>query len=75
MDGYEVKARLDVDPLTRHVPVLALTAAVSAPDRARAHAAGFDAWLAKPLDLAAQAAALNTALGGAEVDADGRKSA
>lgn len=75
MDGYEVKARLDVDPLTRHVPVLALTAAVSAPDRARGRAAGFDAWLAKPLDLAALAAALNTALGGPEVDADGRERA
>ncbi len=79
MDGYEVKARLDVDPLTRHVPVLALTAAVSAQDRARGRAAGFDAWLAKPLDLAALAAALNTALntalGGPEVDADGRERA
>ena len=75
MDGYEVKARLDVDPLTRHVPVLALTAAVSAPDRARGRAAGFDAWLAKPLDLAALATALNTALGGPEVDADGRERA
>lgn len=75
MDGYEVKARLDVDPLTRHVPVLALTAAVSAPDRARGRAAGFDAWLAKPLDLAALAAALNMALGGPEVDADGRERA
>ena len=38
-------------------------------------AAGFDAWLAKPLDLAALAAALNTALGGPEVDADGRERA
>ncbi|WP_246846139.1 response regulator [Brevundimonas sp. SGAir0440] len=79
MDGYEVKARLGVDPLTRHVPVLALTAAVSAPDRARGRASGFDAWLAKPLDLAALAAALNTALntalGGPEVDADGRERA
>lgn len=62
MDGYEVKARLDVDPLTRHVPVLALTAAASPRDSARGRAAGFDAWLAKPLDLAALGAALNDVL-------------
>jgi len=62
MDGYEVKARLDADPITRHVPVLALTAAVSSQDRARGAAAGFDAYLAKPLDLTALAAALNDVL-------------
>ena len=62
MDGYEVKAQLDVDPLTRHVPVLALTAAASPRDSARGRAAGFDAWLAKPLDLAAFGAALNDVL-------------
>jgi CheY-like chemotaxis protein len=62
MDGYEVKARLDADPITRHVPVLALTAAVSPQDRTRGRAAGFDAYLAKPLDLTALAAALNDVL-------------
>ena len=62
MDGYEVKARLDADPVTRDVPVLALTAAVSPQDCARGRLAGFEAYLAKPLDLAALAAALNDAL-------------
>ncbi|VXA97144.1 hybrid sensor histidine kinase/response regulator [Brevundimonas sp. G8] len=79
MDGYEVKARLDADPMTRHVPVLALTAAVSPQDRTRGAAAGFDAWLAKPLDLTALAAALNDVLGSAPatggLDADRRQRA
>ena len=70
MDGYEVKARLDADPMTRHVPVLALTGAVSSQDRTRGAAAGFDAYLAKPLDLTALAAALNDVLGGAPASAD-----
>ena len=79
MDGYEVKARLDADPMTRHVPVLALTAAVSPQDRTRGAAAGFDAYLAKPLDLTALAAALNAVLGDAPasagLDADRRQRA
>lgn len=79
MDGYEVKARLDADPITRHVPVLALTAAVSPQDRTRGRAAGFDAYLAKPLDLTALAGALNDVLGAAPapggLDADLRQRA
>lgn len=77
MDGYEVKARLAADPVTRHVPVLALTAAASPEARRRGRAAGFDAWLTKPLDLTALAAALNDVLGEAAhgLDADLRQRA
>jgi len=62
MDGYEVKARLDADPATRRLPVLALTAAASPADLRKGQAAGFDAYLTKPLDLLALATALNAAL-------------
>lgn len=62
MDGYAVKARLDADPATRDVPVIALTAATSPRDIRRGRAAGFDAYLTKPLDLTALGAALNDVL-------------
>lgn len=62
MDGYAVKARLDADPVARRLPVLALTAAASPADIRRGLAAGFDAYLTKPLDLLALATALHQAL-------------
>ncbi|PZT99442.1 MAG: hypothetical protein DI624_05455 [Brevundimonas sp.] len=62
MDGYEVKAALDADPVTRDTPVLALTAATTPADRRRGRAAGFGAYLTKPLDLNALADALTRAL-------------
>ena len=57
-----------------------LPATIGAPvDRTRGAAAGFDAYLAKPLDLTALAAALNDVLGGAPasagLDADVRQRA
>lgn len=79
MDGYAVKARLDADPATRDVPVIALTAATSPRDIRRGRAAGFDAYLTKPLDLTALGAALNDVLtpglAGGGLDAEGRRRA
>ena len=79
MDGYAVKARPDADPATRDVPVIALTAATSPRDLRRGRAAGFDAYLTKPLDLTALAAALNDVLipglAGGGLDAEGRRRA
>lgn len=79
MDGYAVKARLDADPTTRDVPVIALTAATSPRDLRRGRAAGFDAYLTKPLDLTALGAALNDVLtpglAGGGLDAEGRRRA
>ncbi|WP_313453844.1 response regulator [Brevundimonas sp.] len=62
MDGYEVKTHLGLDPATCGIPVLALTAAASPSDIRKGRAAGFDAYLTKPLDLPALATALNSAL-------------
>ena len=51
MDGYEVLARLRADPLTRAVPVVALTAQAMPSDARRAIEAGFAEYLSKPIDL------------------------
>ncbi|MCP5285047.1 MAG: PAS domain S-box protein [Burkholderiaceae bacterium] len=51
MDGYEVLARLRADPLTREVPVVALTAQAMPSDARRAIEAGFAEYLSKPIDL------------------------
>jgi signal transduction histidine kinase/CheY-like chemotaxis protein len=72
LSGFELKARLDADPLTRGIPVLALTASALPGDVRRGKAAGFRDYLTKPLDIVALAAALNRALGTAEADASSR---
>ena len=48
MDGWQALAALRADPLTRGIPVVALTATATADVRARAAEAGFDAFIAKP---------------------------
>jgi len=68
LSGFELKARLDADPLTRGLPVLALSASAMPQDIKRGKAAGFRDYLTKPLDIPALAAALNRALGSAEED-------
>ena len=57
-----MKTHLGLDPATCGIPVLALTAAASPSDIRKGRAAGFDAYLTKPLDLPALATALNSAL-------------
>lgn len=52
MDGYEALAQLKHDPVTSHIPVIALTANAMKNDRERAQAAGFCAVVTKPIDLA-----------------------
>ena len=51
--GIEALARLRAETATRTVPVLAFTASVMAQDRSEIMAAGFDAFVSKPLDLEA----------------------
>jgi len=51
MDGVQALGRLRSDPETRDIPVIALTAFAMKDDRERLLAAGFDRYVAKPLDV------------------------
>jgi two-component system cell cycle response regulator DivK len=60
MDGWEATRRLKANPLTKDVVIIAVTAHAFPPDQASARAAGCDAVIAKPFDLAALADALRS---------------
>ena len=49
-DGYEVARRLKADPVLRSVPLVAVTALAMLGDRDKVLAAGFDGYVAKPID-------------------------
>lgn len=51
MDGYEVLRALRNDPATAAIPVVALTAYAMSGDDQRALEAGFDGYIAKPIDV------------------------
>jgi CheY-like chemotaxis protein len=53
MDGYEAARRLKADPLTRTIPLVAVTAFAMTGDADRARQAGFDAHISKPIDTRA----------------------
>ena len=50
IDGWEATRILRGDEATRDIPIIALTAHAMADDRRRAEAAGFTAYLAKPVE-------------------------
>lgn len=50
IDGYTIAARLKSDPRTRSIPLIAMTAMAMVGDREKVLAAGFDAYLSKPVD-------------------------
>lgn len=62
IDGYEVLRRLRAAPATWRVPVIAVTAYAMVGDRDDALAAGFDGYLAKPIDPMTLADALDAFL-------------
>ena len=51
MTGFEALAALRADALTAAIPVLAVTAYAMKDDRARLLAAGFDAYVEKPVSV------------------------
>lgn len=51
ISGIDALARLRAAPATRTIPVMAFTASVMAQDRSQILAAGFDAFVSKPIDL------------------------
>jgi len=50
LNGYEVLEQLRAHPLTRLIPVLAVTAFSMPGDRAKVIEAGFDGYLSKPIE-------------------------
>ncbi len=51
LDGFGVISELRADDDFRSLPVVAVTASAMLGDRERAIAAGFDSYIAKPIDL------------------------
>jgi two-component system cell cycle response regulator DivK len=52
-DGVSALQQLRAEAVTRAIPVVAFTASVMEADRQRLDAAGFDGYLAKPIDVKA----------------------
>jgi CheY-like chemotaxis protein len=50
LDGYELAGRAKADEATRAIPLVAVTALAMVGDRERALAAGFDGYIAKPIE-------------------------
>ena len=63
IDGWEATKILRQDPLTRDIPIIALTAHALADDRERANAMGFSSYLAKPIEPRAVVAEVRRWLG------------
>lgn len=51
IDGWEAAQQIKTSPVTRHIPVIALTANAMAGDKEKALAAGCDDFDTKPIDI------------------------
>ncbi|MBL8360185.1 MAG: PAS domain-containing protein [Rubrivivax sp.] len=71
LSGFEVLERLQADPRTRHIPVVAVSANAMPDDVAAGHAAGFYDYLSKPLELSGLIATVQRALARAATLAPG----
>ena len=63
MDGWEATRRLKSSPVTRHIPIIALTAHAVAGDREKCLAAGCDEYESKPIKFPELMAKINKILG------------
>ena len=64
MDGYATLAKLRANPSTAGIPVVAVTAFAMGSDRQRTQAAGFDAYVSKPVDFQLLLRTIRQLLGG-----------
>lgn len=51
IDGIAAMTRIRADERTKHIPTVALTASVMSGDRERFNEAGFDGFIAKPIEV------------------------
>lgn len=51
IDGYEVTDTLKKNKITRHIPIVAMTANVMKKDRENVFQAGCDGFISKPIDV------------------------
>ena len=51
IDGIVAMKQIRADPRTKHIPTVALTASVMSGDRERFNEAGFDGFIAKPIEV------------------------
>ena len=68
ISGFDVLRILRSDPLTKHIPIIALSANVMLHDIANAMEAGFFRYLTKPIELNEFMSAIDEALGVTEID-------
>jgi len=68
MDGFQVKARLDANPATRDIPVIALSANALGETMTRGAVAGFHAYLTKPINIETLISAISQAVEQSETD-------
>jgi signal transduction histidine kinase/ActR/RegA family two-component response regulator len=61
MDGFQVKARLEANPDTRKIPVIAISANVLAETMTRGQSSGFHGYLTKPISIGALVNAIQEA--------------
>ena len=62
IDGIAAMKRIRADERTKHIPTVALTASVMTGDRERFNEAGFDGFIAKPIDVKTFPATVRTYL-------------